>query len=735
MSSNMLLASERSAIGGKPFKASVKGKKSAKKGQKKSLGALASIIIVVFLAGFFFVPAYMIPSMIMERLIEEFDVQWADAVESKIIVFKEALKNGAIPKVTASFLKNYNVLVGYIKNGGFIEGYENKDGGNLVLKSGEEIVTPEKFVEKVHSDVGLYNAFNQATYSRAAYYYDDSAYEALKDISSRNNFTSDSDFNEVMDSLMGSGSDIAVNSVSVVEEETEDGVEIKYVENGEAGSSKNDAWEFINAATAKSTGADRNSATLNSASVLNIADTISKETRSQSFYLGNMENFSKMKAGDGGDSQIMESLSNSFETKTNEVFDIKSGKVVKVEGSALESPSLYAVLTKKDVNTEDVANYSSDRILKTVESKLEGASGYGAITSNTVSTSTNSVKGKIGRLADGDAIGDQEIIGAVAPVIQGSLIENSYKTISGIPAGEFLVEGAINVGNKLAKMSGGTVGDEEAVLTYMNLNNEIIALDAKADRLNRSPFDITSKNTFLGSIVYNFGISMGHTWSSGFSKSMAFTNVASKSIASIFPTTRADNVSGYLSKFGDCESLSTIGAVGTPQCAETIVFDTSTLNDPYNNPEFLDYVERNTTVDSSGNYTIKKDSHLAGFIEYSVKRNTPNGLIDAGILSARENKSSSIPFVSDFASMVRSLLDASEQDKRVASGAAFVNSKYNADWVENRNAQRFVSIARAIALMKKTADDDPAYSRIKFFSGSNNPVMAFIDELDKVAEK
>ena len=90
MSSNMLLASERSAISGKPFKANVKGKRSKNgRKKKKSLGALASIIIVVFLAGFFFVPAYMIPSMIMERLIEEFDIQWADAVESKIIVFKE----------------------------------------------------------------------------------------------------------------------------------------------------------------------------------------------------------------------------------------------------------------------------------------------------------------------------------------------------------------------------------------------------------------------------------------------------------------------------------------------------------------------------------------------------------------------------------------------------------------------------------------------------------------------
>ena len=93
-------------------------------------------------------------------------------------------------------------------------------------------------------------------------------------------------------------------------------------------------------------------------------------------------------------------------------------------------------------------------------------------------------------------------------------------------------------------------------------------------------------------------------------------------------------------------------------------------------------------------------------------------------------------FVSDILAMVKSLVSASESEKRVASGAAFVNSSSNADWETYKYAQRYVSLARATAALRQYADDSTAYSNIQFFEGTENPVVAFLSEYyNKIANK
>ena len=129
---------------------------------------------------------------------------------------------------------------------------------------------------------------------------------------------------------------------------------------------------------------------------------------------------------------------------------------------------------------------------------------------------------------------------AVIPTIDSSLINNSFDTISGVNAGELLVEGAVNVGAALALQSGATVGNASAVAAYNQVVEDVLAMDAEVDRMHRSPLDITSKNTFLGSIMYKFAIS---TIKSGtiLNKIASVSKVTASSIASILPTTYADD--------------------------------------------------------------------------------------------------------------------------------------------------------------------------------------------------
>lgn len=697
----------------------------------KSFGAMGFITIVLGVFVLLFSSGNLLPAAISDRLVEETDVQYADAVESKKLVFQQAMRDGELPDNTVKILNQNGVLVGYMDGGTFIEG--NKTSGELVLKMGDEIITADNFVNAVSSNTTLYNAFTDATYGRAAYYYDDAAKEVFNEIgTSRNNYSADSDFNKVMDSIVGSGSDIDVNSVSV-EKVTSDGeTRDEYVETGEAANSRSQA--FVNSVSRKSSGATTEQATLGSADILKASDTVAKEQRSSLFFLAFMENISKMKAGEGDESKINEAMDYIYQERESEVVDVKTGEVVKVTGAAVDSPSLYAILSGNKVNPEDVQNYSSDRVLKTVENKV-GAQNSGGIITNTVASAAKGVKGVIGRLlGGGDATANEEALSAVEPTINGSLVNNPFETINGINAGEFLVEGAVNVGGKLARASGATAGDAEAVTKYARLNSSVLAMDAEVDRMNRSPFDISSKNTFLGSIVHKiafYNLEAGSSWLAGV---RSLSSVVSSSLVGLMPSSYADSTNGYLSVFGDCETASLIGSVGSPQCSVSNTFDTSTLNDPFNDAGFKAFVEANTTL-SGGKRKINNDSVLAEFIRNNNKRVTPRGIVDGGILESSGSGSSSVSLVSDIAGMIKRFVGASESDKRKASGAAYVNSSANPDWQIYKYAQRYVSLARATSALRQYANDSTAYTSLRYFEGSENPVVAYWREYQAMANR
>ena len=721
----VLRSSERSALNNNQMVSYVTGKNTPikTKGKIKAFGAMGFITLAIIVAAVLFSSGNLIPGAISDRLIEETDVQYADAVESKKLVFQQAMKNGDLPENTIAVLKQHGVET------------EKADNGEIVLKMGDKTITADSFITEASTDVNFYNAFNQATYSRAAYYYDDAAQDVFKkNGTTRNNYTSESDFDEVMDSLVGSGSNISVNNVTAVERAEGDETYVEYDNTGIAASSSSDAGMFINDVSAQNMANSTTEATLNSADSLKVADTISKEQRSELFFLTFMENISKMKAGKGNQSKINEAMNYLYESHETEVVNVKTGEIIKTKGTALESPSLYAVLSGNKVNKDVVDNYSSDRVLRTVENKIGTNNSTGAIT-GTVASTEEEIRGTIGRFLNlGNEGASMDALYSVEQTINSSLVDNSYDTIKGINAGEFLVEGAVNVGKELAKASGATAGDAEAVTQYARLNSAVIAMDAAADRINRSPFDVTSKNTFLGSIFYKLAVANRGT-TSVLSGMKTFANTVNSSVLALIPTSHADAAEGYLTDFGSCETYGTIGAVGTAQCTEVATFDPSTLNDTFNDPGFRAFVEANTTLSGSGSRRINSDSILSDFILYNNERITPLGVMDGGILDSLDSGSSSVPFVGDVIKMIKNFLGASETDKRIATGAEFVNSSSNSSWQDYKYAQRYVSLARATESLRQYAGDSTAYNNIQFFEGTENPVIAFINEYRQTAQR
>ena len=730
--SQVLKASETSALERREFLINISGKKakSAKRGWSFGATSFITTMIVVFLV--FFNSGNLIPSALSERLVEETDMQYADAVESKKIVFQVALESGEIPEDTARILKSNGVLVGYLNGGTFIE--SNKNSGGLVIKIDNKIVAADDFVNEVSSNVKLYDAFNKATYGRAAYYYDESAKAVFKKIgTSRDNYREDSDFEEVMEKMIGSGSNINVNSVSLVEKKRknqqtgEEEIYYDYEENGSTANSKLEARDFIGKVNQKNLAPSETGATLSSANTLKVTDTISKEQRSSLFFLSFMENISKMKAGEGNNTKINEAMNYLHERVETEIVDVKTGQVIKTTGTALESPSLYAILSGEKISADKVENYSSDRIVKTIKNQLDVADNL--IINDVVVSTSNKINGSIGRFVNNGGVYPAEnAMNVVEPTINSSLVNNSYETIKGVDAGELLVEGAINVGKELAKASGATAGDAMATTEYIHFHDDVLAMDAKVDRTNRSPFDITSRNTFLGSIVYKTAKIFAKNSGMKLLGIGTFSNLISQSIVSLLPVSYADEIAGYLNTYGDCQTLTAIGAVGSAQCSEIATFDTSTLDDPFHNSEFIDFVNTNTTLEASGIRTINQNSKLSQFILYNNERITPLGVVDGGILNSLSNGSSSVPFITNILEMVKNYMGASELNKKTATGAIYVNSNYNEDWQVYKYAQRYVSLARATAVLRQYAGDSTAYNNIKFFEGSENPVVAFLQD-------
>lgn len=749
----VLRSNEESALEDNQIVSSVTGR-NGKRGSfkmKKGFGAMIfiTLMLVVFLV--FFSAGNLIPAAISERLIEETDVQYTDAVQMKIRIFQDALAKGEVPANTAARLKNAGVEVG---NGSGSSFQESATGTSL--KMGDKVITAANFTNAVMSDARLYDAFTSATYGRAAYYYDDSAESVFKQQGiSRNNYKDNNKgFDEIMTKAVGEGNKITVGegedlitckdnngNVAATEEEATMCERDTVINEDSAG---NNAGEFVSKVGEKNSD-------VNAASTLSIADSIATEQKSSSFYVALMENISKMKAGEGTNSRINEAMNFLYREETIDVVDVTSGNTKQVTGSALQSPSLYALLSGERLDVKNVADYSTERIIKTVGNQVgDGSVGEDALLKSYTSTASD-IRGTIGRQKSSGSSG--EPLQKVVPIINSSLVDNSFDSIKGVGAGELLVEGAVNVGASLAVQSGATVGDERAVIAYRQATDDIIALEAEVDRMHRSPLDITSKNTFLGSILYKFGIS---TMKSGtlLNKLASASRVAASSVSTILPQTYADDEKdSYMTNFGECERMTAIGAVGTAGCSRNETFDMSTLD--INDPEFLRVLGDNVEEQGDGTYRVKDGSAFQKFIKYNVGRITPVGVTDGGIIKAINESGSSkegedgdnvgstgstykdIPFISRVSELLGSLwqkittlFTGKNETLDIATGAAFVYKKGDDNygyWNEFKYAQRYVSMVRATNALRMYDGDATAYSNVPYV-GIDNPVLACLNE-------
>lgn len=301
------------------------------------------------------------------------------------------------------------------------------------------------------------------------------------------------------------------------------------------------------------------------------------------------------------------------------------------------------------------------------------------------------------------------IISAAAPVIAKLIIKAIGKSLLQDMAtswlGEDLGNAIVSGGNTLLSANhqtgGGSPGSAAKVAQFKQEQEIVIAEEAEYQRSIRSPFDINSRYTFLGSLAYSMIPFATSTSVGGVVKNLSalMTNSVVKLLPSASAVAQTEMVNG--AKAGDCPTLELVGIQGDAYCNPFYLTDSDTIYGKGDNPDEIiskELSSGNITKNSDGTYSVKDGSELSKYILYCGQRVSSWGIADANIASSLTEKStggkilSAIPLIGD----AMEIADAAKSEKNLpwTTGGACVASDSNSHWKNNSIHQRFVEDQR-----------------------------------------
>ena len=256
----------------------------------------------------------------------------------------------------------------------------------------------------------------------------------------------------------------------------------------------------------------------------------------------------------------------------------------------------------------------------------------------------------------------QAVVKAAVPWVAQILARNVLKDAVGEDLGNAIVDGGMKTMSENHKNGGGSFMDEKGFsdfLTYQAMYQQEIA---QYERENLSPFDVSSQNTFLGSIVTKM-VPVVSQSGSIFSRFSSITNVVSKSFSSLMPnasaidsTVTAAEAAERTSRF--CPYVESVGAVADEYCNPYVGSDITTMG--YDPADVVNTVAAIGDGDNLGstkskansdtmlanaimladddegeeNAPINEDSRLGKYIIYCNERQSQLGMPDQNIIDS-----------------------------------------------------------------------------------------------------
>ena len=554
-------------------------------------------------------------------------------------VTAEFAKNGDFPAGYSSDLARNGVDVGQVTaNGDFIKtdvyianiedrddlvaaasgfSYISEDEGELALLYDGKIIRADDFVAEVESDPKLYAAFSKATNITSRYYYGEDASKVITKMGlvrgAFNNWeqTGDYDtdlasFTETLNQLLdGNDTTLGLGAVrddvppskwtpdcyvvkgggSCVEGDTYLEYPITTVDSSEIISTianqtrgyitswKDDTCEdprdetkTLDCETINSH--DTATQTKRAAELLNTGVSAREPYIAGATFMATEEAIQRARIdGDGPVNLLMNIIS----TGVDVVYEnVKTGEKVTDKTPIIETNIFQSLVGEKPCDKDEALNFSRDRtLLMTGQADAEIIKKT-TISSNGGKNSTTAVRNGDTGPADSTTLMKADDAIAKAMTEKNSTVYQSKIGANRIPEGGHFASNEINM-----KVIAAMASDASTVQDYQKEVDTALERKAEAERASLSPFDISSPNTFLGSIVHNLATAAIGSYSSKSSSIatglQATGGVAVSAMSDLLGTVKAESWDQKFTAMSptdnaDCATINTLAVAGDLYC-------------------------------------------------------------------------------------------------------------------------------------------------------------------------
>jgi energy-converting hydrogenase Eha subunit A len=696
--------------------------KSSKKGRfslKKSSPAMVVVGAIILCVMTIFAIAGNLGNQIETLITRATDTMFGSYSENTLRITEELLagERGNFPEYLEKRLKNQGVTVSSAKSG-------------YVLNWGTEQITAKNFREHYKNDIKFREAFSSAKRGRVSNFYDVAATAAFTRLGiSRNLYRSYKQtgdekvdraaYKKTESDLFEGKTNSSINTVSESTKTDEKGntttEKAKTGENisnkGEKGNSRARAKSYLSDISSRvADTANVACAALKVGNLVSISIAAAETYSAINYFMSNIENVSKTKAGEGNAAAQNQFLNFLNEPTTTTYTDVETGEEKEVTGAPIQAEGFANVLAGTSPNLNKTKNYSVESAFTTTATaigltaathKICGgvravsatiSIAVGVLSGGIVKTFASLAKTTIINLATQQAIAGT--LSALVPKIAKSLFENTADSLTGIPAGETFVKGAALGNKKLSRStSGQMLADRATATSYARQTQIANASESELSRSRKNQFDTSSPDTFLGKITSKLTIVAS---SNNLLKTIAnFTSITKTNLASLLDyaslKTYADdgdntaknalNEVDYSTIFADestCQNLTDIGAACGAYGEEITATSPEVQKISSNDPKYREALKGNVRRLEDGTYEVVPNSLLAKKIMYCDERDSPFGVYDSNIANAFETSlgfGDSIPILNDAIDILNAVEEMSPETEGWARGSYCVMNK------------------------------------------------------------
>ena len=236
--------------------------------------------------------------------------------------------------------------------------------------------------------------------------------------------------------------------------------------------------------------------------------------------------------------------------------------------------------------------------------------------------------------------------------------------------GNAIISGAGSLMSKNTISGGGSpLTKSEAVAFYLQ-NEDRIAKEGAYERSTRSPFDVTTRHTFLGSIVSSI-LPYSQSLASVGGFVPAILSVVSNSFASILPGASAVDAANFEANMSLCEDedIKSLNIATDPFCNPYTGISTSTLNK--STEEVIEYLANKGEIDTTTEdpiSAITPNSKLKSYLANCMNRENPIGVGEDPNAMGLECSSAANPDVAYYAAYLTDVRIQDGMDNGVQPG-------------------------------------------------------------------